>query len=79
LPVLVSLAVREDEQLEAVQDLVLTDLEGTSFTLRRRMRNTPLIALAVGNEAFCLLVTHDRVTQVERDGLARPHRSTEGT
>lgn len=73
LPVLVTLAVQGGENMEAIREVVLGDLDGTDFLLHRRFQTPPELALRVGEDAFCRLVTHDRVSRVERDRLAVPH------
>lgn len=67
LGVVVTLRPAEGVAPAALQRRLLAELQDAEHTVLRRSDNFPIITLAVGEEAFCRVVTSDLVESVERD------------
>lgn len=67
LRVIVTLGDDRDDDVQRLQDRLVALVEGTEHQVLRRYDNFPIVALSVGEEAFCRLVASTLVKAIQED------------
>lgn len=75
LRIIATLDAPTDGDVAKRQDALLTELEGTDYTVVRRPENFAILALSVREEAFCRVVTSELVQAVQKDVAVPPGTS----
>jgi hypothetical protein len=72
LPVVLTLRSEDVLSVAELQHGVLDSLDGADFEVLRQPANFPILALRVGEEAFCRLVGDERVANIQEDKPEAP-------
>jgi hypothetical protein len=72
LRIVVTLVQQGSEEVATLQDRLLEELQGTRHEVLRRYDHFPIMALMVGEDAFCRLVVSPLVESVQKDEAEPP-------